>query len=122
MEIMTRVRTACVLVIALSLLCTAAAEAQTWVWPSVVRTADGESVNAESRAVLSANNVIMTYSVNVNNRGVPITSCRANLGDIQSVHSVDNGGKLFLFVMLKPQHPAACASGNELIASIPINA
>jgi hypothetical protein len=120
MKIMPRVRTASLLVFALSLLCARAAGAQTWEWPSVVRTADGESVNAESRVVLTSSDLAMTYSASVNNRGVPITSCRASLGDIASVRSMDNGGKLFLIVVLKPQHPAICNSGSQPIALIPI--
>jgi hypothetical protein len=105
---------------ALWFFCAGNAQAQSWQWQAVARNADQGRVNTQSRVVLSSRDIAITYSAMVDNRSIAITSCRAGLGDIGNVHSVDNGGHAFLFVVLKPQRAATCTSGSRSIAMIPI--
>jgi hypothetical protein len=120
MKRFSRVGSVGAIVLALSVFCSEAASAQSWQWQSVVHSPDQGTVATESRVVLSPRDVAITYSANVGSRSVPITSCRAELSDIGNVHSVDNGGKLFMFIVLKPQHSASCNSGSQAIAVLPI--
>lgn len=120
MKRLSRAGTVAAIVFATTVFCSGAASAQSWQWQSAVHNADQGVVATESRVVLSARDVAITYSANVDSRSVPITSCRAELSDIGNVHSVDNNGKLFLFIVLKPQRSASCNSGSQSIAVLPI--
>lgn len=62
----------------------------------------------------------MTYSAKVGGRDVPITTCRADLADIASVHTVNRGDQPFLFVALKAQRAATYGSGRQPVALVPI--
>lgn len=121
MKMPVRADTIVCFALALVMLCTRAAGAQSWHWNFVVRLPDRGPVNAQTRVVLSQRDVEVTYSADLNSRSVPIMSCRANLNDIGDVHSANNEGKLFLFVVLKAQRSASCNTGNQSIALVPVS-
>src|SRR5579875_1331959 len=108
------------LTIACTLLVPGAALAQTWDWHVSSTGPDGTAVPGTSRVVLSANDVALSYSVRTGDRDVSLTSCRARLGDVSAVRSVDNGNGTYLFVYLKPGREAACSAGNRQIAMVPV--
>jgi hypothetical protein len=121
MKMSGRARAIAGIALAIMILCTRAAGAQSWEWNFVVRLPDRGPVSAQTRVVLSPRDVVMTYSADLNNRTVPITTCRASLSDIGDVHSANNGGNLFLFIVLKAQRSANCNSGNQSIALVPVS-
>jgi Gram-negative bacterial TonB protein C-terminal len=122
MTMKTRQRTALLLALALFVFCSSVADAQTWQWDLTIRTPDRNPVIAQSRVSVSAHDLLMTYSVRIKNRYLPITTCTAGLNDIASAKSVINDGKQFFFVVMKPQRTAACESGNQSMAVVPIAA
>jgi hypothetical protein len=107
-------------VLALSASFARTAAAQTWQWQVVVHYPDRAPMNSRSQVVLTNRDVVMNYSAHVGQTDIPITSCRAQLGDIANVRALQNAGHAFLFVALKPSRPAACASGTGPIALVPI--
>jgi hypothetical protein len=79
-------------------------------------------VSARSQVVLSGRELRLTYWVTGGAHAVPITSCRAEVGDVAAVRVVNNARQPFLYVVLRPDHPADCSSGHEQIALLPIAA
>jgi hypothetical protein len=97
-----------------------AAQAQTWEWQIVVRQPDHAPMNTESRVVLENNDLSLAYSVRVPGSEVPITSCRAQVGDVANARAVTNPDNPYLYVLFKPGRAAACRSGRQSIALVPI--
>jgi Gram-negative bacterial TonB protein C-terminal len=96
------------------------AEAQTWQWPVVVQTAGATQVNAQSRLVLSAGAVALSYAAQIRGQEVPIVACHAAFGDIADAQAVRRAGRAFLLLHFKPQHPATCNSGVQSVAMLPV--
>lgn len=100
----------------------ATASAQMWQWDVLTRTTDRTPVGARSSVVLSGRELRLTYAVNGGTRTVPITSCRADVADVAAVRVVTSEQQPFLYVVLRPDHPADCSSGRQPIALLPIAA
>jgi len=96
------------------------AEAQTWQWPVVVQTAGAAPVNAQSRLVLSAGDIALSYAAQIRGQEVPIVACHAAFGDISDAQAVRRAGRAFLLLHFKPQHPATCNSGAQSVAMLPV--
>ncbi|HEY5341156.1 MAG TPA: energy transducer TonB [Candidatus Aquilonibacter sp.] len=108
------------IILALVALGARSAQAQTWQWQVVVHPPGAAPVNARSRVVLSHTDVTMSYSAQIQQRQVTIASCRAALGDIAKAEAVQQGQRAFLLLHLKPQTPAACDSGRQTVAMVPV--
>ena len=108
------------IVLVLCFLVPSAAAAQTWQWQFTVQTPGAAPVNARSQADLSSGDVALTYTARIHDRDVPISSCRANLSDIADAQTAHHDGRTFLLIKLKPSHAAACDSGNQPIAVMPV--
>jgi hypothetical protein len=96
------------------------AEAQTWQWPVVVQTPNAAPVNAQSRLVLSAGDIQLSYAAQIRGQEVPIVACHAAFGDIADAQAVRKAGHAFLLFHFKPQHPATCDSGAQTVAMLPV--
>jgi hypothetical protein len=86
----------------------------------VVSNPDRPPVNSDSRVVLSAHDLVMTYAARVGQADVPIASCHANLTDVATVRTMNTAATPYLYVAFKPSHPAHCQSGPQPIALVPI--
>jgi hypothetical protein len=96
------------------------AAAQTWQWQVVVRAPDTPPVSGETQVVLSPSDVTMSYSVNVQQHQVPISQCRTPLANIANAKAVRAAEHSFLLLYLKPQASAACISGPQPVAMVPV--
>ena len=108
------------MVLVLCFLVPGAAAAQTWQWQFTVQPPGAAPVNARSQADLSSADVALTYTARIHDRDVPISSCRANLSDIAEAQTAHHDGRTFLLIKLKPSHAAACDSGSQPIAVMPV--
>jgi hypothetical protein len=97
-----------------------AAQAQTWQWQIVVHQPDHPPMDTQSRVVLTNNDLDLAYSVRVDKAEVAITSCHAQVGDVANARAVTNPDNPYLYVLFKPGRTAACRSGKQSIALVPI--
>jgi hypothetical protein len=98
-----------------------AANAQSWQWQVVVHEANHAPMDAQSRVVLSNRDLSLVYSVRVDQADVPITTCRAQVGDVANASAVNSADNPFLYVAFKPGRAADCRSGKQPIMIAPIS-
>jgi hypothetical protein len=99
----------------------AAANAQSWQWQVVVHEANHAPMDAQSRVVLSNRDLSLLYSVRVDQSDVPITTCRAQVGDVANASAVNSTDNPFLYIVFKPGRAADCRSGKQPIMIAPIS-
>ncbi len=97
-------------------LCTAAASAHAWRWNVVVHGTNGAAINEESTLDLSSDRLTVAHSAQIDGRSVPMSSCRAAVGDIAYAHTINNSDGTFIFVVMKPHRSVACTNGNQTFA------
>jgi hypothetical protein len=122
MDVVRYMRFVGLAVLATLALCTAVAGAQNWHWDVVVHGPGGAPFNEQSTVDLAARVLTVAYTAQIDGRTVPISSCRADVGNIASAHTVNNGGGTFIFVLMKAHRTASCTNGSQEFALAQVRA
>ena len=106
--------------LAMIALCSSVASAASWNWHIAAPAGAKPGMETTSSIVLSAQDVVMTYSVHVANYDIPTSSCRAHLSDVAAARVEHLAIGNYFFVAMKPHHMATCSSGSRASALVPI--